>query len=470
MNSNAINRIKDKLGAKGYRELPSDMAAYSRDWRGLREGKPRLVVLPQSVEEVSFVLNVCNGSNISIVPQGGNTGLCCASVTDASGSQILLSLQRMNKVRELDVDGNTACVEAGVILQNLHTLAEENNRYFPLSLGARGSCQIGGNVATNAGGINVLRYGNMRNLVLGLEVVLPDGAVLDNLSALRKDNTGYDLKQLFIGSEGTLGVITAASLKLFPLPQEFGTVFVGVNRIDDVIAFFSLCSGQAGDALCAFELISARALLAARNVLADKTLSLSDDYPWYVIAELSSPRANAGLSSQLEDLLTTALEVGLITDGIVAHSESQRAAIWLTRESITEGQGRSLRHDISVPISSIPAAAVALNEALAQVCEHVEPVIYGHVGDGNLHYNVVLPAAWEGDKYRQQSAAISEAIYAVTADFNGSFSAEHGVGTTKIRAFENYKDSSSKALMRNLKGMIDPANIMNPGVIFSTSS
>lgn len=470
MNADAIDRIKARLGVKGYREQAADMAAYSRDWRGLREGVPRLLVLPKSVAEVSFVLSTCSESNIPVVPQGGNTGLCGASVTDESGSQILLNLQRMNTVRELDVDSNTVCVGAGVILQNLHALVEESNRYFPLSLGAKGSCQIGGNIATNAGGINVLRYGHMRSLVLGLEVVLPDGTILNNLSTLRKDNTGYDLKQLFIGSEGTLGVITAASLALFPLPKEFGTVFVGVNRMEAVIAFFSLCRERAADALCAFELVSARALQASRNVLGDKTVALSDDYPWYVIAELSSPRANAGLSHQLETLLETALQKRLIADGVIAHNESQRAAIWLTRESIAEGQGRSVRHDISVPIATIPAVTAALNASIAQVCEQADSLVYGHVGDGNLHYNVVLPATWEEDKYQQQSAVVSAAIYAVTADFRGSFSAEHGVGRTKTEAFENYKDASSKALMYDLKRMIDPANIMNPGVIFTARS
>ncbi len=470
MTVNAVKQIKAKLGGKGYREHSADLTAYCHDWRGLREGKPLLVVLPKCVEEVAFVLQTCNVANIAVVPQGGNTGLCGASVTDESGSQILLNLQRMNTVRELDADGNTACVEAGVILQNLRTLAEQHNRYFPLSLGAKGSCQIGGNIATNAGGINVLRYGNMRSLVLGLEVVLPDGRILNNLSALRKDNTGYDLKQLFIGSEGTLGVVTAATLKLFPLPKAFGTVFAGLQRLEDVIALFSLCSDRAGDALCAFELISQRALQASSNVLADKTVKLDDPYPWYVIAELSSPQANAGLDEQLEALLTTALETGLIGDAIIAHSEAQRAAIWLTRESITEGQGRSVRHDIAVPIATIPAAAAALDKTIIKVCAQADAIVYGHVGDGNLHYNIVLPAAWDEDRFRRQSAVVSEAVYAVTAAFNGSFSAEHGVGTTKIGAFNNYKDAQSKALMRDLKHMLDPANIMNPGVIFSAAS
>ncbi len=469
MTIGAVNRIKAKLGAKGYREQPADMAAYSADWRGLRNGKPLLVVLPQTVEEVVFVLRVCNECKIPLVPQGGNTGLCGASVTDESGSQILLNLQRMNNVRTLDVDGNSACVEAGVILQNLRTLAEDNNRYFPLSLGARGSCQIGGNIATNAGGINVLRYGNTRNLVLGLEVVLADGRVLNNLTALRKDNTGYDLKQLFIGSEGTLGGITAATLKLFPLPKEFGTVFVGLQRLEDVIALFSLCGENAGDALCAFELVSQRALQASSKVLAEKTVRLADDFPWYVIAELSAPRANVDLHTRLEGLLASALESGLIGDAIIAHSEAQRAAIWLTRESITEGQGRSVRHDISVPIASIPAAAAALDKAVTQVCEQADAIVYGHVGDGNLHYNIGLPLDWEEAQLQHQAERISAAIYAVTAEFNGSFSAEHGVGTTKIDAFNNYKDTQSKTLMLDLKRMLDPANIMNPGVIFSAS-
>lgn len=468
MTVDAITQIKAKLGVKGYREQTADMAAYCHDWRGLRKGKPRLVVLPQTTDEVSFVLQICSESGISVVPQGGNTGLCGASVTDRSGSQILLNLQRMNRFRELDVDGNTVCVEAGVILQNLRTLAEENNRYFPLSLGSRGSCQLGGNIATNAGGINVLRYGNTRNLVLGLEVVLPDGRILNNLTALRKDNTGYDLKQLFIGSEGTLGVITAANLKLFPLPKEFGTVFVGVRRLEDVIALFSMCGEYAGDALCAFELISQRALQASGNVLGEKTVRLADAYPWYVIAELSSPQANAGLGGQLESLMASALEKNVIDDGIIAHSEAQRAAIWLTRETITEGQGRSVRHDISVPIASIPATAAALDKAVTQVCIQADAIVYGHVGDGNLHYNVALPTAWNEHEFRQQSAAVSEAVYAVTAEFNGSFSAEHGVGVTKTGAFSNYKDALSQALMRDIKRMIDPANIMNPGVIFAT--
>lgn len=469
MKINAVERIKTKLGTRGYREHPADMAGYCRDWRGVREGKPRLVALPRCTEEVAFVLRTCNAANIAVVPQGGNTGLCGASVTDSSGTQVLLNLQRMKKVRELDICGSTVCVEAGVILQDLHTLVEAHNRYFPLSLGARGSCQIGGNIATNAGGINVLRYGTMRSLVLGLEAVLPDGEVLNNLTALRKDNTGYDLKQLFIGSEGTLGVITAATLKLFPLPRKFGTVFLGMRRLEDVTAFFALCGESAGEALCAFEVISARALQAARRVLADKTVSLDSDYPWYIVAELAAIKADTDLNGQLETMLADAMASDLVADGIIAHNEAQRAAIWLTRESITEGQGRTERHDISLPISAIPAAAAVLREAVCNICAQADPVIYGHVGDGNLHYNIALPPAWGEPEYGRLAALLSEAVYAVTADFGGSFSAEHGVGHTKTGAFDKYKDRHSKALMRKLKGMIDPANIMNPGVIFANA-
>jgi len=458
MKHEAYELMLARLGELGVRGPGDSLEEFERDWTGLYRGKCRWVTLPTSTEEVAFVVRTCARYKLPIVPQGGNTGLCAGAIPDDSGNQVILNLRRMNRIRE--VGPHVAVAEAGVILENLHREVESQERYFPLTLGAKGSCMLGGNIATNAGGLNVLRYGSMRQLVLGLEVVLPDGTVLDAMSPLHKDNTGYDLKQWFIGSEGTLGIITAASLKLFPLPKYRATAWLGVNQLDIVIELFTMLSRHGFEMLSRFELIADSALRASRRVLGDRAIRLERDYPWNLLFEFSTADPAAEPHARMTQALASAMESDLVEDGVIAESSEQRADMWKTRDSISEGQGPTLRHDVSVPTQNIPRFVDDLLIGLNRICPRVQPIIYGHVGDGNLHVN--LPKA----QLPRPDHAVSESIYAIVDDHRGSFSGEHGIGSLKRDAYQHHKSALARELMLRLKRELDPMGIMNPNAIF----
>ena len=462
----ALDAIRQKLGEKGYRESASSIPEFSVDMPHFHEGSARFVALPANVQEVAFVLKSCNAAAITVVPQGGNTGLCGGQVPDSTGEQLVINLRRMNGIHAIDVVAGTALVDAGVILQNLHDAVEAKGAFFPLSLGAKGICQIGGNIATNAGGINVVKYGNMRDLVLGLEVVLPDGRIINDLSPLRKDNTGYDLKQLFIGSEGTLGIITKASLKLFPNPVNKATAMVGLTDLPDVLALFAMSKKMTGAALNSFELVSDVALAKAATIMGEQTARLETACQWYVMMEITSADEKADMDGKLAALLEQAFDKGLVTDGIVAQNIGQRESIWGTRESIPFGMGfQSHVYDVSVPIADIPAFIAEADAACREIFPDAEFVTFGHVGDGNIHYNLVVPGR-QGealDEDRRKSAAV---VHEIIARYHGSYAAEHGIGTAKRAEFYQYKDPVMIEMMQAVKRVFDPVGIMNPKTIF----
>ncbi len=442
---------------------PSAMAGYLEDERGLYQGVAACLVFPETTDEVAAIVKTCAEHGGSLVPQGGNTGYC-GGATPSGDTQVLLNLSRLNRVRAIDQVGMTVTAEAGVVLANLHDAVEAEDLFFPLSMGSEGSCQLGGNLATNAGGLAVLKYGMAGELVLGLEVVLPDGSLLNTLKPLRKDNTGYHLKQLFLGAEGTLGIITAAVLKLFPRPTEFQTAWLSVSGIDAACQLLPLARRASGDCVTSFEYVSGKSMaLLAQHVDGLKP-PLAGDH--HVLLELSGALPPGGLRPQLEDLLEQALDTGWAYDAVIAESLDQRRALWALRENIPEAEkraGRSIKHDVSVPIADIPAYCEAAPHRLAAL-EPLRLSIYGHIGDGNLHYNVLAPegadpAAFKADK----GEAISRAVHDLAAEMGGSFSAEHGIGQLKTAELARYGDPAALELMRALKAAIDPAGRMNPG-------
>lgn len=454
------------LGDAGLITDAERMQSYLSDWRNAYHGRAALVLRPGSTEQVAAVVRLCHAAGVALVPQGGNTGLCGGSIPDSSGTQVVLSLTRLNRIREVDVGNATITVEAGVILQQLQEAAAEVDRLFPLSLGAEGSCTVGGNLATNAGGTAVLRYGNMRDLTLGLEVVLPDGQIWNGLRGLRKDNTGYDLKQLFIGSEGTLGIITAAVLKLFPAVRSRTTAWVALPSAEAAVGLLGQMRSLCGDRLTGFELMSRQSLEFVLRHVAGCNDPFGEVHPWYVLIELSDTQAEASLNDLLEQGLGEAFERGLALDAVVASSEGQVQALWVLREGISEAQnheGPSLKHDISVPVSRIADFIERADLALQQAFPGVRIVAYGHVGDGNLHYNISKPLAAEEGVFKAQAAAIMRVIYDVTSSFAGSISAEHGLGQAKREAARHYKAPLELELMRSIKQALDPAGLMNPG-------
>ncbi len=444
------------------------MQNYLSDWRNAYHGRAALVLRPASTEEVAAVVRLCAEAGVVLVPQGGNTGLWGGSIPDDSGEQVVLSLTRMTAIRGVDTGNETITVEAGVILQRLQEAAAEVGRLFPLSLGAEGSCTVGGNLATNAGGTAVLRYGNMRELTLGLEVVLPDGRIWHGLRGLRKDNTGYDLKQLFIGAEGTLGIITAAVLKLYPAPRSCNTAWVALADVAAAISLIGRMCQLCGDRLTGFELMSRQSLEFVVRHVPGCTDPFSAVHPWYVLIELSDTQVDAGLDALLESGLGDAFEEGVVLDAVIASNEAQVAALWALREGISEAQnheGPSLKHDISVPVSCIPAFIEATDQALLAYLPGVRIVAYGHVGDGNLHYNLSKPPGYADADFKAQQAALMQIIYDATLRFAGSISAEHGLGQAKRAAAEHYKDPLERELMRTIKQALDPQGLMNPGKV-----
>jgi D-lactate dehydrogenase (cytochrome) len=464
----ALERIAAIVGPRGL-VAPADAAPLLKDERGLYRGAAALVVRPGSVDECADVVRVCNGARIGVVPQGGNTGYCGgATPFDGERRQILLSLARLNRVREVDDVGFTMIAEAGVVLARAQHAASEHGLKFPLSMGSEGSAQIGGALATNAGGVAVLRYGTMRDLVLGLEVVLPSGEVLSELKGLRKDNTGYDSKALFLGSEGTLGVITAAVLKLFPEPRAVATAWLAVASVEAACRLLGRARRESGDQVVSAEYVSRRSLeLVLRHVESARE-PLGSPAEHYLLLELASADDDEALRAKLTRVLSSGLDAGEILNGTIAESEAQRRSLWLLRERVPEAErreGGSVKHDVSVRIGSIPAFIARAEPALTRIAPH-RLSIYGHIGDGNLHFNVLPPRGQGIEAFRaERGHAFSTCVYDLAADLGGSFSAEHGVGLLKVGELARYESPTALALMRTLKLALDPRGIMNPGKV-----
>jgi FAD/FMN-containing dehydrogenase len=444
-----------------------DLTAWEQDWRKRSRGKALAVVRPGSTAEVVQVVRACAAARAAIVPQGGNTGLVVGSTPDASGTQVVLSLQRLNAVRGLDAANLTVTAEAGCVLQNLQDTAERAGFLFPLSLAAEGSCTIGGNLATNAGGTQVVRYGNSRDLCLGLEVVTARGEIWHGLSGLRKDNTGYDLRDLFIGSEGTLGVITAATMKLYPLPAARLTAWASVPSLEDAVRLLGLAHAHLGPGLTGFELMGRFALSLVARHFAQMRVPLYEQAPYCVLLENSDHESETHARVQFERLLETALEQGCVTDAVVAENLTQAHQLWHIREAIPLAQaeeGLNIKHDISVAVSRIPEFCRETGALLEQMIPGVRLVNFGHLGDGNLHYNVQAPPDGDASDFLNQwEEEVNSLVYDSVQRFDGSISAEHGVGSLKAAKLERHKSPVALEMMRAIKGALDPDNLMNPG-------
>ena len=445
----------------------ADLSAWEQDWRKRHRGRALAVVRPGSTAEVAAVVRACAEAGTPIVPQGGNTGLVVGSVPDDSGMQVVLSLTRLNAVRAMDPDNLTLTVEAGCVLQHLQQVAEQAGFLFPLSLAAEGSCTIGGNLATNAGGTQVLRYGNARDLCLGLEVVTAQGEVWNGLTGLRKDNTGYDLRHLMIGSEGTLGIITAATLKLYPLPAGQLTAWAAVPSLQAAVQLLGLAHARLGPSLTGFEVMGQFALSLVDRHYPQQRVPLFKDSPWCVLLENSDSENEAHARSQFEALLEAAIEAGCVSDAVVAENIAQARALWHIRESIPMAQaeeGLNIKHDISLPVSRIPAFVAETDALLDREIPGVRLVNFGHLGDGNLHYNVQAPAHADGQAFLQvHEKRINTLVFDQVARFDGSISAEHGVGELKAGQLLTYKDATALGMMRAIKRALDPQNLLNPG-------
>lgn len=463
-----IERFSAIVGEKNALTAPDDIAPYLIEQRDLYQGRSALVLRPGSTQEVSAIMKLASETKTPVVPQGGNTGLVGAQTPDESGAAIVLALGRMNKIRNLDPVGNLVTVEAGVILKNLQDEAEKAERLFPLSLGAEGSCQIGGNLGSNAGGTAVLAYGNMRELCLGLEVVLPTGEILDDLRYVKKDNTGYDLKDLFIGSEGTLGLITAAVLKIFPQPKGKGVAYAGLKSPEDALRLFQLATEHAGPSLTGFELmprIGVEFTVAHVDGVRDP---LESPHEWYVLIDISSSRSEEDARTTLETILTEAFESDIIQDAAIAESVAQAQSFWKMREEMSWAQkpeGGSIKHDISVPVASIPAFIHEADEAVLEMIPGARIVCFGHIGDGNLHYNITQPVGADKEAFLARWHDMNHRVHEIVARFGGSISAEHGIGALKRDELAHFKSGVALDLMRRIKSAFDPAGIMNPGKV-----
>jgi len=449
--------LGDIVGAGNVLTTAADTKPYFTDWRKQYSAPGECVVRPASTGEVSRVVALCVGEGVAVVPQGGNTGLCGGSVPTGTRREIVLSLSRMNRIRELDALNDTITVEAGCVLAAVQRAADEAGRFFPLSLAAEGSCQIGGNLSTNAGGVNVLRYGMARDQVLGLEVVLPDAQVWDGLRALRKDNTGYDLKQLFLGAEGTLGVITAAVLRLHPKPTASTTAWIALDSPRRAVELLSALRERLGDRLSAFELVSRTCLEAVLFHSKDLQDPLAAVHPWYVLAELADSGDAAALRERVERALAACAERGTLRDAALAQSGAQARSLWRIRETIPEAQFTNVKHDVSVAVSKTPELIERTQKALEAAFPGVKPYIFGHVGDGNLHLNI------GPESMVAQRAAVNRIVYAAVAELGGSISAEHGLGQLKREEILRHKSALEIELMRTLKRALDPKGLMNPG-------
>ena len=461
-----LESLVTRLGEANVLVGDADIAPYVQDWRGAYHGTAIAVASPSATEEVADIVRMCRSAGVPIVPQGGNTGMCGGAIPDASGSAVVIALRRMNRVLDVDARDDTITVEAGCVLARVQEAAASVDRLFPLSLAAEGSCQIGGNLATNAGGINVLRYGNARDLVLGLEVVLPDGTVWNGLRALRKDNRGYDLKQLFIGAEGTLGIITKAVLKLFPRPEERITALLGVSSPDAAVTILARLRERCAEALTAYELVQHSCLELVYRHVPGTRAPLAEPHPWYVLLDLAGSSGEVALRAELEELLGEQAERGHLANAVIAQTVGQSQDLWRLRESIPDAiraEGPALRSDIAVSVNRIPAFVAQATDAISASAPGSRIVCFGHVGDGNLHFNV-LPDARTGAA-ADWANRLYPVLYDVVDALQGSFSAEHGIGQAKRDELRRYKSDVELAMMRTLKQAFDPMNLMNPGKV-----
>lgn len=462
-----LKRLADVVGEKYALTAASDRAPYEHEWREHYVGKAAMVLRPGSAAEVAAILRIANETRTAIVPQGGNTGLVGAQTPHETGHEVVLSLTRLDRIRDIDAAGNTLVAEAGVVLKRVQEEAARHDRLFPLSLAAEGSCTIGGVLSTNAGGVQALVYGTARDLMLGLEVALADGRVWHGLRRLKKDNTGYDLRHVFVGSEGTLGVITAASLKLFPRPAAQLTAFAGLPSPKDALALMHRLQARAGGALTSFELLPR---IALDIVLAHDPQSrdpLAARHPWYVLIEVSS-QSPEGLRESVEAALAQAIEDGVVTDAALAQSLEQRNAFWRIREMVSEKQkvlGGSIKHDVSVPVASVPAFIERASADVTRLVPGCRPMPFGHLGDGNIHFNVSQPEGADKDAFMALWNEVNELVHGIVTSFGGSISAEHGIGRLKRHLLPEVKEAVELDLMRSLKRMLDPNGILNPGKV-----
>jgi FAD/FMN-containing dehydrogenase len=465
-----LEALKAAVGAGAWFDSPSDLAPYLTDFRQLYRGATPLVLSPRTTGEVSTILEICNREEVAVVPHGGNTSYCGAATPDESGSQIVLSMRRLNRIRRLDPANDSMVVEAGCTLAEAQSAARGALRLFPLSLGSEGTAQIGGNLSTNAGGTAVLRYGMMRDLVLGLEAVLAGGRVLAGLKSLRKDNTGYDVKSLLIGAEGTLGVITAASLKLFPLPADTATALVGVDSPQQALELLMLLRTAAGDRVTTFELMPRLAVELTVKHIAGVADPLSQAAPWYLLIELTSSNPRENLAALLADELDRCAAGGLVKNAVLATSIAQSLAMWKLRESVPEAQrhhGASLKHDISVPVASVPRLIADGSALVRRLVPEGDVLGYGHLGDGNLHFNVSQRPGADKAAFLERGRTLERAIFDLVDSLGGSISAEHGIGRLKAAEFAARADPVELAVMHQLKRALDPKGIMNPGKVLA---
>lgn len=459
----ALSKI---VGVERVLQTADEMAPCLTDWRGRYKGDASAVVYPATTVEVAAVVGLCVARGVAIVPQGGNTGLCGGATPDPGSNAVVVNLSRLNRIRALDPANNTMTVEAGCTLHAVQQAAVDADRLFPLSLASEGSCEIGGNLSTNAGGVQVLRYGNMRELVLGVEVVLPDGRIWDGLRGLRKDNTGYDLKQLFIGAEGTLGIVTAAVLKLFPRTRSQVTAWIAVPDPESAVSVLTRLQSSCGDRVTGFELIGREALALVLKHIEGARAPIEPCSDWSVLIELSDTQESAGLETVLETVLGEAIEVGLVDDAVVAGSLSQSRALWALRETISEAQrieGFSIKHDIAVPVSRIAEFLTRAETALRARWPDTRIVVFGHMGDGNLHYNLSKADSLDNATFISRTPEINRVVHDLVHELSGSISAEHGLGQLKREEIRRYKNEIELDMMRMVKSAFDPKGLMNPG-------
>ena len=469
-----LDRLRGIVGARGLITDDAGKHPYLTDWRENYLGSALAVVRPAATEEVAAVVRLCIAERVAIVPQGGNTGMMGGGTPRRDGREIVLSLARMDRIIEVDPIGYTMIVEAGVVLRTIQEAAAQHDRLFPLSLAAEGSCTIGGNLSTNAGGVQVLHYGNARHLVLGIEVVTPQGEIWNGLRALKKDNTGYDLRDLYLGAEGTLGIITKAVLKLWPKPRDTATSWIAVPSPEAAVTLLSGANAASEDNVTSCELMGRQGIDLVVKHLAGAGDPLGERYDWYVLLEWAStrPRGDAanesGLAEKMEGYLTECLEKGLVLDAALAQNEAQARAFWSLRENHSEAQkreGPSLKHDISVSVSRIPAFMHEGLAAMKRVLPGCRPVAFGHVGDGNLHFNCQAPSGWDKQRFLPYAEPISTAVYDLVVHYDGSISAEHGIGQLKVDELAHYRSRVELDTMRAIKRALDPLNLMNPGKV-----
>lgn len=463
----ALERIKDVVGENGWLSDPADTAPYVTEWLKLLEGHCRLVVRPATTAETAEVIAICHEAGIPVTPQGGNTGMVGGAVPDGG---IVLSLDRMSRVRAVDAENATLTVEAGCLLADVQKTAEDAGFLFPLSLASEGSCRIGGNISTNAGGNNTVRYGNTREQVLGLEVVLPDGRVWDGLRALRKNNTGYDLKHLFIGAEGTLGIVTAAVLSMVPAPRDRVTTMAAANSWDDLLTLFGIMRGRLSGSLVAFEAFTDLCMEITVHHIDDATDPFAERHPLYALMEASCYDDAAAIRDAFEAGLGEAFDAGLIVDAVIAESGQQADNLWRIREGLPEAQSIGttvIKHDISVPISRLAEFVAAGAPLVAQTIPGAKLLPFGHMGDGNLHYNMLQPDAMDRDDFLAHKPDINRALHDLAVSMGGTFSAEHGIGLTKAGELAHYRSDVEMDLMGRVKSAFDPTGIMNPGKVLA---